>query len=99
MAKAKAIVFTEFRYLDEKVVPINLIFVLKNFDTISFTDRIYNLTFDNLKGYTDFILDIARNNSFLVGYASRFDCKFYDIMFRNVDYDYEYDRFAYWEKR
>lgn len=96
MAKAKVIAFTEFKYENKEFIPINLVFVCKDFNTVDFTGIISHRKFYNLKDYIDYILTIARNNNFSIDYASQFGCKFYNIMFRNADYDdVKYDKFAY----
>lgn len=98
MAKARAIAFTEFRYKNKEFIPINLVFVRKNFDTIDFTGIIHYCKFYNLKDYMDYILTIARNNNLAIDCTSQFGSDFYDIMFRNMNSDtYKYDRFAYSE--
>lgn len=98
MASAKAIAFTEFRYENKELIPINLIFVCKDFKTIDFTGIICHRKFYILKDYTDYILTIARNNNLTIDYTSQFGVKFYDIMFRNMNSDTnKYDRFAYLE--
>lgn len=96
MAKAKVIAFTEFRYQDKKFIPINLVFVRKDFEIINIVSSIYNRSFDNLKEYMDFILAIASNNNLSIGHVSQFGCKFYNIMFRNAGDDEDgYSKLAY----
>ena len=98
MAKVKVIAFTEFRYENKEYIPINLTFVNKDFDTVDFTDIICHRKFYSAKEYIDCILDIAMNNNFAIDWHSRFEAKWYDIMFRDMNDDtYKYDRFAYYE--
>ena len=98
MAKAKVIAFTEFRCENKEFIPINLIFVRKDFNVVDFTGIISHCKFYNLKDYMDYILTIARNNNFSIDYVSQFGCKFYNIMYRNADYgDIKYNNFAYKE--